>query len=90
MHFEELHHRPKKHLLRLLIRILEHRPNQVQKYLKCQFGQDYQNADYIYTAFMSEVDTNVNDKYKIPSNFIKIDEFILDGIRVYEVFKRNK
>ena len=53
-------------------------------------GQDYQNADYIYTAFMSEVDTNVNDKYKIPSNFIKIDEFILDGIRVYEVFKRNK
>ena len=53
-------------------------------------GQDYQNADYIYTAFISEVDTNGNDKYKIPSNFTKIDEFILDGIRVYEVFKRNK
>ena len=52
-------------------------------------GQEYQNADYIYTAFISEVDINGNDKYKIPSNFTKIDEFILDGIRVYEVFKKT-
>ena len=53
-------------------------------------GQEYQNADYIYTAFISEVDINGNDKYKIPNNFTKIDEFILDGIRVYEVFKRTQ
>ena len=53
-------------------------------------GQEYQNADYIYTAFISEVDINGNDKYKIPSNFTKIDEFILDGIRIYEVFKRTQ
>ncbi len=52
-------------------------------------GQEYQNADYIYTAFISEVDINDNDKYKIPSNFTKIDEFILDGIRVYELFKKT-
>ena len=52
-------------------------------------GQDYQKADYIYTAFISEVDTNVNDKYKIPSNFTKVDEFILDNIRIYEIFKKN-
>ena len=52
-------------------------------------GQEYQNADYIYTAFISEVDINGNDKYKIPPNFTKMDEFILDGIRVYEVFKKT-
>ena len=39
---------------------------------------------------MSEVDKNINDKYKIPSNFTKINEFILDNITVYEVFKKNK
>ena len=53
-------------------------------------GQEYQSADYICTAFISEVNINGNDKYKIPSNFIKIDEFILDGIRIYEVFKRTQ
>ena len=53
-------------------------------------GQEYQNADYIYTAFISEVDINGNDKYKIPPNFTKIDEFIIDGIRIYEVFKRTQ
>jgi hypothetical protein len=51
-------------------------------------GQDYEKADYIYTVFISEVDINGNDKYKIPSNFTKIDEFILDNIRIYEVFKK--
>ena len=52
-------------------------------------GQDYEKADYIYTVFISEVDINGNDKYKIPSNFTKIDEFILDGIKVYEAFKKT-
>jgi hypothetical protein len=52
-------------------------------------GQDYEKADYIYTVFISEVDINGNDKYKIPSNFTKIDEFILDGIKVYEIFKKT-
>ena len=53
-------------------------------------GQEFQKADYIYTNFISEVDKNINDKYKIPSNFTKINEFILDNITVYEVFKKNK
>ena len=52
-------------------------------------GQDYENADYVYTVFISEVDINGNDKYKIPSNFTKVDEFILDNIRIYEIFKKN-
>ena len=52
-------------------------------------GQEYQNADYLYSNFMSEVDKISNDKYKIPSNFIKTNEFILDNIKVYEVYKKN-
>ena len=53
-------------------------------------GQDFQKADYIYSNFISEVDKNINDKYKIPSNFTTTSKFILDDITVYEVFKKNK
>ena len=53
-------------------------------------GQDFLKADYIYSNFISEVDKNINDKYKIPSDFTKISKFILDNITVYEVFKKNK
>jgi len=52
-------------------------------------GQEYQNADYLYSNFMSEVDKSSNDKYKIPNNFSKINELILDNIKVYEVYKKN-
>ncbi len=52
-------------------------------------GQDYQNADYIYTNFMSEVDKKYNDKYKIPPNFSKINTFAIDNVVVYEVYKKN-
>ena len=53
-------------------------------------GQEFKKADYIYSNFTSEVDKNLNDKYKIPSNFTTISKFILDDITVYEVFKKNK
>jgi hypothetical protein len=52
-------------------------------------GQEYQKADYIYTNFTSEVDKKYNDKYKIPSNFKKINTFVLDNVVVYEVYKKN-
>ncbi len=52
-------------------------------------GQDYQNADYIYTNFTSEVDKKYDDKYKIPSNFSKINTFVIDNVVVYEVYKKN-
>tara|TARA_Y100000031_G_scaffold56056_1_gene63710 strand:+ start:88 stop:438 length:351 start_codon:yes stop_codon:yes gene_type:complete len=52
-------------------------------------GQEYQKADYIYTNFTSEVDKKYNDKYKIPSNFKKINAFMLDNVVVYEVYKKN-
>ena len=52
-------------------------------------GQNFQDADYLYTNFISEVDKNSNDKYKIPNNFSKIDEFILNSTIVYQAFKKN-
>ena len=52
-------------------------------------GQEYQKADYIYSNFTSEVDKKYNDKYKIPSNFKKINTFVLDNVVVYEVYKKN-
>ena len=52
-------------------------------------GQEYQNADYLYSNFMSEVDKSSNDKYKIPNNFSKIDELIVNDTIVYQVFKKN-
>jgi len=52
-------------------------------------GQEFQSADYLYTNFISEVDKNVNDKYKVPSNFTSIKKFSLDNVLVYEIFKKN-
>ena len=37
---------------------------------------------------ISEVDKRYNDKYKIPSNFSKISEFVIEGITVYEIYKK--
>ena len=52
-------------------------------------GQEFQSADYLYTNFISEVDKNLNDKYKVPSNFTSVSKFSLDNILVYEIFKKN-
>jgi len=52
-------------------------------------GQEYQIADYIFTNNISEVDKNFDKKYNIPTNFIKVNELLVDGARVYEVYKRN-
>jgi len=51
-------------------------------------GQNFQDADYLFTNFMSEVDKNSDDKYKIPDNFSKIDELIINDTVVYQVFKK--
>ena len=53
-------------------------------------GQEYANADYIFKNNISEVNSRFNRKYDVPKNFEKIEEYIIDGILVYEVFKSNK
>ena len=62
----------------------------LDNFIKCIIiGQNFQDADYLFTNFMSEVDKNSDDKYKIPDNFSKIDELIINDTVVYQVFKKN-
>ena len=51
-------------------------------------GQEYKIADYIYKNNISEVDINSNKKYLIPVNFRKISEYKIDGIILYEIYKK--
>ena len=52
-------------------------------------GQEYEEAEYIFTNFMSDVNRKVDDKYDIPSNFKLYEEFEVNGIKLYEVYKKN-
>ena len=63
--------------------------NEQKKRLKL-VGQNYQMADYIFNTNISEVDKNINTKYNIPKNFIKISEFKIENSLVYEIYKKNK
>lgn len=47
------------------------------------------NADYIYSNHFYEVDININNKYKIPSNFSILKELNIDGSRIYTIYKRT-
>ena len=53
-------------------------------------GQEYRNADFIYKNNISEVNSNLNKKYNIPSNFVKIYELNINGLTIYEIFKHIK
>ncbi len=53
-------------------------------------GQNYQNADFIYKNNISEVNSKLNKKYNIPVNFVKIFELNLNGVKIYEIFKKMK
>ena len=51
-------------------------------------GQEFKKADYLFNNFISEVNKNINDKYDIPENFKLYDEYYIDGIKIYEVYKK--
>ena len=53
-------------------------------------GQDYKNADYIFTNFNSEVNMRVNSKYNIPKNFQLVDSLYVNKIKVYDIYKKIK
>ena len=46
-------------------------------------------ADILYSNKISEVDKKFNKKYEIPKNFYKIKEHVIDGVVIYEVYKRK-
>lgn len=52
-------------------------------------GQEYNQADYIYKNNISEVNIELNNKYNIPKNFIKIYEFRINKVIIYEIYKKN-
>ena len=52
-------------------------------------GLDFDRANYIFTNFMSEVNKNTNKRYDIPKNFVLFDTFYVNGVKVYEVYKKN-
>ena len=51
-------------------------------------GQEYNKADYIFDNNISEVNKFLNRKYEIPKNFNKIDEFKIDNIIIYKIYKK--
>lgn len=51
-------------------------------------GQEYNKAEYIFDANISEVNKFLNKKYDIPKNFKKIDEFKIDNIIIYKIYKK--
>ena len=53
-------------------------------------GQEYEDADYIFKNNISEVNPNLNKKYNIPKKFVKINEYKINKVLVYEIFKKIK
>ena len=53
-------------------------------------GQNFEKADYIFSNNITEVDTSLNNKYKIPNNFKRLSEFKLQKSIIYTIFKREK
>ncbi len=61
-----------------------------EKMKKINFvGTEFNQADYIYNNFVYEVNPEYNDKYKIPQNFKQIYVLEIDGIKIYEIYRKN-
>ncbi len=61
-----------------------------RKWKKFQFvGTNLKEADFIYTNYYYEININLNDKYEIPENFSLYKNLIIDGTRVYSIYKKN-
>ena len=52
-------------------------------------GTEYDKADYIYDNYVYEVDPKYNKKYNIPSSFKKVYQLKINGIKMYEIYKRK-
>ena len=52
-------------------------------------GQEYNQADYIYTNYVYKSDEKYNKNYKIPSNFKKILDFKKGNILIYSIYSKS-
>ena len=48
-----------------------------------------ENADYIYTNYYYEINNTKNKKYNIPENFYLYKSLIVDGTRIYSIYKKK-
>lgn len=53
-------------------------------------GQEYDQADYIYTNFIYKADEKYNKNFRIPKNFKKIDDLMINDILIYSIYKKDK
>ena len=52
-------------------------------------GQEYDEADYIYTNYIYKSDEKYNKNFKIPKNFIKLRDFKKNNILIYSIYKKK-
>jgi len=52
-------------------------------------GQNYNDASYIYTNNISEVDKSKDKKYDIPSVFTKVYDLNINNLIIYEIYKKK-
>ena len=52
-------------------------------------GTEYNKADYIYDNYVYEVDPKYNKKYNIPPSFKKVYQLKINGIKMYEIYKKK-
>ena len=52
-------------------------------------GTNYGIADYIYSNHYYDVNYQINKKYHIPKNFSLYKTFLIDGTRIYSIYKKN-
>ena len=53
-------------------------------------GQEYDNADYIYTNYIYKSNEKYNKNFKIPDNFRKVIDYKIDKILIYSIYEKVK
>lgn len=61
----------------------------VKEWKRLKFvGTEFSEANYIYSNYYYEVNVNYNKKYEIPKNFSLYKTLIIDGTRIYTIYKK--
>ena len=64
-------------------------PEKDRKRLIFLSNKDKENADYIYSNRIYDVNIYLDDKYNLSRNFEKQKQLMIDGALVYEIYKRK-
>ena len=72
-----------------LWRMAELLPEKDRKRLIFLSNKNKENADYIYSNRIYDVNIYLDDKYNLSRNFEKQKQLMIDGALVYEIYKRK-